>query len=363
MNTIATDSVRGLRVLRGIGGESAFADRCRKRSAETRDAGIGVAWPVAGIEALKRLVSGVLVVGLTWIGAALVVEGRLTVGELVAFYGYAGFMVLPVTLFADVISTTVASLVGARRIVGLLDVSPLVSRGEGEPGTAEPMAADVASGLTIRNGEHVGAVPATEALPVADRLARLVPDNAATRVLLGGVDATEVAVDEVRRRVVVADAVPFLFSGTLRTVLDPHGVHDDAAIVRAIEAADAMDVLDAAEHGLNAEVPERGIHFSGGQRQRLGIARALLSDAEMLALMDPTASVDAATESRMADGIAAHRKGRSTMFATTSALVLAHTRRVQVLDDCVVVSTGAHRDLVAEDDAYRKVVLRGEGFR
>jgi ABC-type multidrug transport system fused ATPase/permease subunit len=363
MNTVATDSVRGLRVLRGIGGEGSFVRRYHERSAETKQAGIGMAWPVAATEALKVLIAGVLVVGLTWLGAALVVQGRLTVGELVAFYGYAGFMVLPVSLVAQAVSTVAAATVGARRISGLLAVEPIVRSGDTQPDDADPLVEDGASGIRVGRQEHLGMVPPGEAIVIADRLARYVPDDPGLPVLVGGRAAQSLSLDALRRRVVVSDAVPFLFSGTLRTVLDPHDQHDDASIRRALDAADAMEVLEAAELGLDAEVPERGIQFSGGQRQRIGLARALLADAALLVLIEPTASVDAATEARMARGIAAFRVGRATVSASTSAPVLAHAERVLVLDGGRVRIEGRHRDLIDDDASYRADVLRGEGLR
>jgi ABC-type multidrug transport system fused ATPase/permease subunit len=113
MNETATDSVCGLRVIRGIGGEEWFLDRFRLRSERARDAQKAVAWPVSLADALGVFIAGVLVVGLTWIGAAMVARGELRVGELVAFYGYAGFMVLPVALFNQVIRVAVRALLAS----------------------------------------------------------------------------------------------------------------------------------------------------------------------------------------------------------------------------------------------------------
>lgn len=376
MNTVATDSVSGIRVLRGIGGEKRFLQLYRERSAQTRVLGTRVAWPLSAAEALKLVVSGVLVVGLTWIGALLVVRGQLRVGELVAFYGYAGFMVTPVSLVSQAITTGVQARVGAARIVELLDIEPLVPPGpvtaaaptaatpSNVPGGAGPAVSDAHSGLDVRAGEILGVVSADPARvrEIADRLARLVPDEADRPVHLYRARSSTLPLAEVRRRVVVADAVPYLFSGTLRALLDPYERRSERALREALEAADARDVLDGAADGFATAVGERGVQFSGGQRQRLGVARALLTDAEVLVLLEPTSSVDAATEARMAAGIRAARARQTTIIATVSPLVLTETDRVAVLSDGVVDRYGTHHELVHADPHYRALVMRGEGL-
>lgn len=367
MNEVAGDTIRGLRVLRGIGGERAFLERYRRRSAAAREAGIRVAWPVAGVEAIKLAVGGVLLVGLTWIGAALVAADSLTVGELVAFYGYAGFMVLPVTLVAHAVTTGVQAEVGARKIVGLLAARPLVADAPDViplPPSSEPRGlSDDRSGIDVPPGALVGIVPGApaDAGAIADRFARLSPDDdMAPSVHVGGRDAATVPLTDLRREVVVADTVPFLFSGTLRSLLDPDGRHSDDEIRAALEAAAASDIVESAPDGLASDVGERAREFSGGQRQRLGVARALLRAEGALVLLDPTSSVDAVTEGRMSAGIRAHRAARTTLVASASPLVLAGADRVDILADGEVTASGTHA-LLLRDARYRERVLREEG--
>ncbi|MDR6867020.1 ABC-type multidrug transport system fused ATPase/permease subunit [Microbacterium resistens] len=364
MNAVATDSVRGLRVIRGIGGEDWFLDRFRVRSDRARDAQKSVAWPVSIADALGVLISGVLVVGLTWIGAAMVARGELRVGELVAFYGYAGFLVLPVTLFNQVIRVVVRGMIAARAIVELLDVEPLwpASGAEARSVGEGPVLHDVRMGLVVHEHELLAVVvtDSQEAGALVDRLARLESDGP-DAVLLHGRPMAALALRDVRDRVVVSDPVPFLFSGTLRELLDPWRAHADEEILRAVTAAAGDDILEPLEEGLDALVGERGVEFSGGQRQRLGAARALLADAPILVLHDPTSAVDAATEERMAQGIRAHRAGATTVILTTSPLVLGGADRVVVVDETGVRAEGTHEELVGRDLGYRRIVLRAEG--
>lgn len=372
MNTVAMDSVKGLRVLRGVGGEARFLARFRDRSAELRVAGIRLALPRAAADALNVLIPGVLVAALTWIGAVLVSEGQLQVGSLVAFYGYAGFLVLPVSLINQAMTVGVEARVAARRIVALLAVQPVWpdddsaadSDDVGSPGSVsgEALLRDEATGLVVRDREVLGVVvpDEVEARALVDRIGRLAPDGDET-VRLHGRRLRDLPIARVRERIVVSDPVPFLFSGTLREVLDPWGRHDDDAILKAVAAVDATDIVESVADGLDVLVGERGVEFSGGQRQRLGAARALLAEPELLVMHDPTSSVDAPTEERMATGIRSHREGRATVLVTSSPLVLARTGRTALLVGGRVVAEGTHDGLLETQPAYRSVVLRAEG--
>jgi ABC-type multidrug transport system fused ATPase/permease subunit len=129
-------------------------------------------------------------------------------------------------------------------------------------------------------------------------------------------------------------------------------------VAAALRTASAEDVLEALEHGLDEAVAERGRSFSGGQRQRLVLARALAADPEVLVLVEPTSAVDAHTEARIASRLREHRAGRTTVVTSTSPLVLDRVDLVAFVRAGVVVATGAHRDLLHEVPDYRAVVTR-----
>ena len=369
MNAVALDSVKGLRVLRGVGGEQRFLARYRERSAELRVAGIRLALPRAAAEALNLLIPGLFVAGLTWVGAVLVSQGQLQVGALVAFYGYAGFLVLPVALINQAMTVAVDARVAARRIIGLLALQPLWADGaasgrmpERSPEEGDLLRDDV-TGLVVREGELLGVVVSEEgsARALVDRVGRLSPDVGEGSVVLRGRRLEDWDIAVVRERIVVSDPVPFLFSGTLREVLDPWGRHDDDAVLAAVAAVDASDIVKSVPGGLDVLVGERGVEFSGGQRQRLGAARALLAEPELLVMHDPTSSVDAPTEERMSSGIRSHRRGRTTMIVTTSPLVLALAARVVLVVDDRIVADGTHLGLLESHQEYRALVMRAEG--
>jgi ABC-type multidrug transport system fused ATPase/permease subunit len=165
-------------------------------------------------------------------------------------------------------------------------------------------------------------------------------------------------VSDTRRNIVVSEIEPRLFSGELRYELVPHGDVTDANIMPALEATSSLDILEALEDGLNTLVEERGRSFSGGQRQRLSLARAILTHAEVLILVEPTSAVDTHTEGRIAERLRDVRGPHTTLVATTSPLLLEKMDLVFVVVDGHVVEHGTHDELVATSPTYRQIVLR-----
>jgi ABC-type multidrug transport system fused ATPase/permease subunit len=362
LTALGADTAAGLRVLRGIGGERAFYGRYRALSQRVRGAGVRVATPQSTLDAAQVLLPGIFVVIVTWIGARFVLSGRIDAGDLVAFYGYAAFLVIPLRTAAEAVDKVTRALVGARRMLTVLAVERAVSDPEtprDEPDEGLPLV-DERSGVVIDPGLLtciVSAVP-DEVVAIATRLGRL---SAERGVRLGDRRLEDLPLAALRRRIVVSEHDPILFSGELRGQLDPWGrARSDTEILGALAVANAQDVLDALPEGLDAEIDERGRSFSGGQRQRLVLARALLADPEILVLVEPTSAVDAHTEARIARDLRAFRSGRTTAIVTTSPLVLGQADRVVLVVDGRAVAVGTHRELLGSRDDYRDVVVRGE---
>jgi ABC-type multidrug transport system fused ATPase/permease subunit len=361
LTALGADTVAGLRVLRGIGGEDVFLDRYRERSQQVRHAGVRVSVPQSTLDASQVLLPGIFVVLVTWLGARFALSGRIGAGELVAFYGYAAFLVIPLRTAAEAVDKITRALVGARRMVDVLAVEREVTDPVGpaaEPPPDVPLA-DAASGLVVEPGLLTCLVSNApeEAAAMADRLGRFVEDPGVT---LGGVPLVDLPVATVRQRIVVSETDPLLFSGTLRSELDPWRKADDTQVLAAVGVANAEDVLDALPERLDAPVEERGRGFSGGQRQRIVLARALLADAEVLILVEPTSAVDAHTEARIARRLRGAREGRTTLVVTASPLVLDQADRVVFLSGGRVAAVGTHRELLDASPAYRETVTRGE---
>ncbi len=361
LTALGADTVAGLRVLRGIGGENVFLGRYRERSELVRLAGVRVALPQSTLDSAQVLLPGIFVVIVTWLGARLAIEGKISPGELVAFYGYAAFLVIPLRTAAEAVDKVTRSYVGAQRMLAVLSIEPLVAEpaaAAAEPPPGLPLV-DATTGLVVEPGITTCVVcrEPEEAARLADRLGRFVDDG---QVTLGGVPLQMLPVEAVRRRIVVSETDPLIFSGPLRGELDPWGGSTDEQLLEALSVANAEDVLDSLPEGLDGNVEERGRSLSGGQRQRLVLARALLSGAEILVLVEPTSAVDAHTEARIARRLHEARRGRTTVVATASPLVLGNADRVVYLEDGRVAAIGTHRELLQSSPGYRATVTREE---
>ena len=354
----ASDIVGGLRVLRGIGGEQVFHDRYRRESQQVRRAGVEVARLQSVLDALQVFLPGVFIVVVVWLGARSAVAGEITPGELVAFYGYSAFLMIPLRTVTEFANKLIRGRVSAHRVCTVLALDPDVSEPL-DPAPSPPVGAeltDVRSGLRIRPGLLTAVVSERpdDSAALADRLglcAAEVDDD----VRLGGTPLTRLRPAEVRRRILVSDTGSTLFSGPLGERLDVAGGGDVAA---ALETASADDILEALPEGLLTEVAERGREFSGGQRQRLVLARALLVDPEILVLAEPTSAVDAHTEARIAGRLRRHRAGRTTVVTTSSPLMLDAADEVAFVVGEHVVAVGTHAALLESSPAYRAVVTR-----
>ena len=359
LSNLATDIVSGLRVLRGIGGEAVFHDRYVRDSQEVRKAGVQVGRLQSVLDALQILLPGVFVVLVVWLGARFAVQGRISAGELVAFYGYAAFLMIPLRTATEFANKWIRAFVAARRVIRVLALVPEVTDPE-SPYDEPPVGAelvDVHSGLRVPPGQITAVVsdPPDESAVLADRLGRY----AEGEVRWGDVPLNGLDRAVVRRRIVVSDTESTLFSGVLKEQVDIRERGPDS-VVAALLTASADDVLEALPDGMNTTVNERGRSFSGGQRQRLVLARALAADPEILIMVEPTSAVDAHTEARIADRLRAHRAGRTTVVTTSSPLLLDRVDNVAFVRDGVVVAFGAHRDLMRDSPEYRAVVTREE---
>ena len=369
LTTLGSDTVSGLRILRGIGGEGVFNARYREQSQVVRDRGVAVATTQSWLDALQVLLPGLFVAVLIWMGAHMALAGDITPGQLVATYGYAAFLAWPVQNATMMLQAATRAHVGAGKVINVLKVVPSTGARPATaeaPGSGVPLV-DETSGVTVEPGRVVALVGADpdESARIAIRLGRFDDEGeAGTPVRLGDVLLAELDKDHVRRRIVVAEATPHLFSGVLAEELDVHGDRDEDRLLAAIALADAHDVLDSVPDGLAGELPEKGRSLSGGQRQRVALARALLLDPEILVLVEPTSAVDAHTEARIAARLADARRGRSTLVVTASPLVLDHVDEVQFVQDGQLVARGTHDELLSgaagasAAAAYRRVVGR-----
>jgi ABC-type multidrug transport system fused ATPase/permease subunit len=361
LTTRAGDIVTGLRVLRGVGGEATFARRYDEHSQDLRAAGVRVARVESYLEAAQFLLPGIFVVLVTWVGARFAVAGQISPGQLVAFYGYATFLIFPLRTLTEAVDKMTRAHVAARRVVRMLSIASDLPDPEiaAEAPSVDGELVDAESGVVIRPGmlTALAAADPRDAVAIADRLGRYADGP----VSLSGVPLKDLSRSTVRELILVADNDARLFTGPLRDELgadrrDP----DDDTLRAALAAASAEDIMDALPDGLDTEIAERGREFSGGQQQRLRLARALVADAPITILVEPTSAVDAHTEARIAARLRAARAGRTTVVATTSPLMLDRVDHVIYIEDGKMLAEGTHRELLAAESRYAASVGRGE---
>ncbi|MFE5185932.1 ABC transporter transmembrane domain-containing protein [Streptomyces sp. NPDC056628] len=364
---LASDTVAGLRVLRGIGGEELFLDRYRAASQEVRHAAVRSARMWSLISAIQVLLPGLLLITVVWYGVRLAGEGRVDVGELVAVYSSVMILTYPLRHFEEIAMAYSFSRPSARRAAKVLALERATDTGGTRAATELPSGDlyDPATGLLAPAGRFTAVVCGDP--DAAGRLAERLgghPSEKGESVLLGGVPLDEVPLGTARTAVLVQDKDPVLLSGTLRDLLDvPQS--GDVGPEPALAAAQCQDVLAALVQGsvgaadpMDARITERGRSLSGGQRQRLALARSLVTDPEVLVLDEPTSAVDSHTEARIALGVRELRAGRTTVVFTSSPLLLDRADRVVLLHEGEVVAVGVHRELLHTEPRYRAVVTR-----
>nr|WSX53153.1 ABC transporter ATP-binding protein/permease [Streptomyces sp. NBC_00974] len=385
---LAADTVAGLRVLRGIGGEELFLGRYREASQEVRKAAVRSARMWALISAIQVLLPGALLITVVWYGSALVLDGRLQVGELVAAFSAVATMLYPLRHFEEIAMAYSFSRPSAKRAARVLSLARTDAGADSDAAAATATDADVdrtgaakaprapapggdlydpETGLMAPAGRFTAVVCGDPDLAgrLAERLGGHPMDVDGPSVLLGGVALDELALDTARTLVLVQDKDPVLLSGTLRELFDvpASGTVTPSAAMGAAQCADVLDALlqsapDGVSDPMDSRITERGRSLSGGQRQRLALARSLVTDPEVLVLDEPTSAVDSHTEARIADGIAKLRSGRTTVVLASSPLLLDHADRVVLIHEGTAAASGTHRELLHGDARYRAVVTR-----
>ncbi|MFC9058181.1 ABC transporter ATP-binding protein [Streptomyces sp. NPDC057074] len=381
------DLAGGLRVLNGLGGKGLVADAFRRDSERLRERGYRVGAVTSWIQALGVGLPVLFLALVTWLGARLAAEGRISVGELVSVYGYVVALGWPVAFLIEMGHQLSRGVVAARRVVAFLRLEPEPDNGARDAPAEPSVLYDPASGVRVLPGRLTalaGSRP-TDAAEVVDRLGRYTPSEATW----GDVPLSDIPLPRIRDRILVAEAEADLFAGPLRDVVGdqdtpplrgagncatshdapapapaPAGRHtgavSDAHLTQAIHAAAAEDIIRALPDGLDSQVAAQASDLSGGQRQRIRLTRALLTAPEVLLAVEPTSALDAHTEATVAARLRDAREGRTTVVASTSPLMLDRADTVVFLVDGKVAATGAHRDLLDTEPGYRALVARDD---
>jgi ATP-binding cassette subfamily B protein len=334
---------------------------------------------------VMNVVGGVGALVVLWLGGRHVVEGRLSVGDLVAFTGYLGLLAWPTMALGWMLSVLQRGRAALARLNELFAVEPAITSAPGAQGIAPFRGEIVLRGVTFRypgRGDGPAAlddvdltIPAGRTVALVGRtgagkttLVQLLPrlfDVEAGSVLLDGRDVRSLPLGWLRRNVGLVPQDPFLFSRTIR---------DNVAFARpgdgpdgigwAVEAAGLARDLADMPHGLDTLVGERGVTLSGGQKQRVTLARVLAAEPAVLLLDDALSSVDAATEREILERLRGFFRERTTILVAHRLTTVKEADLIVVLDEGRVVEAGDHDTLLARGGAYtdlfRQQALEGE---
>lgn len=369
------ENLTGVRVLRAFGKQEAeqAAYEADNQSLYRMQQRVGA------LSALSSPLTYVLVNGalaaLLWSGAVQVQAGALTQGAVVALVNYLSQILVELVKFANLIVTITKALACAGRIEGVLGVRPSM------PMAKAPAAADTESQVCVRfedvsaryagaggealshisftalRGQTVGVIGGTGS--GKSTLVNLIPrfyDASAGRVLVNGVDVRQQSAEALRQKIGVVPQRAVLFAGTLRDNLRWGDLSaTDDAIWRALEAAQAAEVVRGKSDGLDEPVEQGGRNFSGGQRQRLTIARALVKRPDILILDDSSSALDYATDAALRRSLRALDWPATVFVVSQRAASIRHADLILVLDDGELAGAGTHEELLESCPVYQEI--------
>jgi ABC-type bacteriocin/lantibiotic exporter with double-glycine peptidase domain len=352
------DLMEGLRVLVGFGGKDVFADRYRHRSQALQKEGYRVGAVTSWIQALSAGLPIIFLATMTWLAARMASQNLITAGEMVAVYGYAAVLIVPVSNIIQGAYDLSRGLVAADRLVRFLRIEPLSdSRSAGLDGPIIPsILHDPVSGVKVHPGLFTVLVgtDSHDSVEIIERLGRFT-DSSAT---WGDVLLSDIALAHVRKRILVADNDAALFTDTIRNIVGGRVGQKADVIDRVIDAAMARDIVQSQAQGIDSIIEANGRNLSGGQRQRIRLARALMADPEVLLAVEPTSAVDAHTEAAIMASLRAFRGGRTTLVSSRSPLVLDQADIVCYIVNGHVAATGTHDELLARHPGYQWLLSR-----
>ncbi|WP_433688176.1 ABC transporter ATP-binding protein [Micromonospora carbonacea] len=375
VNRVLREQITGIRVVRAFVREPYETERFDRANADLTATALRTGRLTALVFPIALLVLNVSSIAVLWFGAAPVDAGQVQVGALTAFLQYLMQILMAVMMAALMMMMIPRAAVCAERVVEVLDtdstvvppaapVTEVPSRGSLElrgvrfqyPGASAPVLHDIS--FTVTAGRTTAVIGSTGAGKTT--LLTLVPrlvDATAGAVLVDGVDVRDLAPDELWRRIGLVPQRPYLFSGTIASNLrygNPEAT--DAELWAALEVAQARDFVAELPKGLDAPIAQGGTNVSGGQRQRLAIARALVREPEIYLFDDSFSALDLGTDARLRAALRPVTRDAAVVIVAQRVSTIVDADQIIVLEDGGIVGMGRHAELLENCPTYAEIV-------
>jgi ATP-binding cassette, subfamily B, bacterial len=377
IDSSATEAFAGMRVVRAFGRQRSEASRFTRSNHFMARQQLHAWWWARIVEVVWEIILPMASAALLLYGGSRVLEGKLTLGELMMFLVYLAMLLSPLAVLANSAAALQSSLAGLDRVLDLLG-EPLEMADDPEaitvrkdqvegrmtlrgvgfryPGSSDQVLHNI--NLDIQPGETVALVGRSGAgkTTLTNLVARFY-DPTTGAVELDGMDLRRIDVESYRRLLGIVEQDVFLFDGTVAGNIG-YAVRTATPdqIERAARAANAHEFIMALDRGYETIIGERGVRLSGGQRQRIAIARALLADPRILILDEATSNLDSESEQLIQQSLLTLMRGRTSFVIAHRLSTIAHADRIVVLAGGRVVETGTHEGLLAGSGPYRQMV-------
>ncbi|MBR6709002.1 MAG: ABC transporter ATP-binding protein [Clostridia bacterium] len=371
---ITRENLVGARVIRAFGREDAERDEFNARNSALTAIQLRVGRVSALMNPLTYIIVNLGIIALIQGGALRVEHGAISQGEVVALYNYMTQILVELIKLANLIITINKSLACAGRISSILAVESSMQPGTQTAGIASAPAVEFKDvsfayagaaepsleqlSLRVNRGETVGIIGGTGSGKTT--LCNLIPrfyDTTEGQVLINGIDVRDYCTAALRKKIAVVPQKAALFAGTIRDNLlwGAKETVSDEALWHALTLAQAKEVVERKEGGLDARVEQNGRNFSGGQRQRLTIARALTANADILILDDSASALDYATDAALRQSLRTLPDTTTVFIISQRASSIRHADRIVVLEDGAVVGIGRHDELLQTCPHYAEI--------
>jgi ATP-binding cassette subfamily B multidrug efflux pump len=375
VNRVLREQITGIRVVRAFVRERAEADRFADVNADLTDTALRAGRLQAFFFPIVMLVLNVSSVAVLWIGAGRINSGEMKIGALIAFLSYLAQIIMAVMMATFMLVLVPRAAVCAERIVEVLDTPSSVVRAETPvtelhtsgrlelrdvgfhyPGAEAPVLSNIS--MVARPGQVTAIIGSTGAGKTT--LVSLAPrlfDVTSGSVLVDGVDVREIDPDVLWGRIGLVPQKPYLFSGTVASNLrfsDPDAT--DEQLWAALDIAQGSDFVRAMPGGLQATIAQGGTNVSGGQRQRLAIARALVRRPEIYLFDDSFSALDLATDARLRAALGPYTADATVLIVAQRVSTIINADQILVLEDGECVGLGTHMELLETCETYREIV-------